>query len=453
MLAEASLEVVRANKLEASYLRPVAFFDAATLSVWTKECPVTVAIAAVPDRQVPRERRRRRARHRLADPEVRQQRHPGVGEGLRPVHQLGARGERRAAARVRRSAAAQFAGAGRRRIGRKPVRREGRRHRHQRQGCEHPDGRHPGVGPRDREDLGIEARVAPISVEDVLGADELFFTGTAVEVTAIREVDGRVIGGGKPGAVTRRIQETFNQAVRGQLPQYRRWLSFVRQRCASESGEPESRSVSLCRPASRLSAAQLALGAAAAPTPPAAARPRPPPMTNLQILSKDMPRPQVIARCRRSPRARGPVQLLPRRRKGAAAATTWRRTRSRPKKAARGMMLLAREINTKLPDAVGKAADATTRVGCATCHRGVPIPKQIDRHRHRRGGHRRRGGGHREVQGAAREVLRRPELRLQRDGAAADRAARQHGGKAGRCARLPAGEPGVLPEVGRARIC
>ena len=48
-----------------------------------------------------------------------------------------------------------------------------------------------------------------------------------------------------------------------------------------------------------------------------------------------------------------------------------------PKKAARGMMLLAREVNTKLPEAVGKAADATTRVGCATCHRGVPIPKQI----------------------------------------------------------------------------
>jgi len=78
-------------------------------------------------------------------------------------------------------------------------------------------------------DLGIAATVAPISVEDVLGADELFFTGTAVEVTAIREVDGRVISGGKPGPVTRRIQDTFNQAVRGELPQYRRWLSFVRQ--------------------------------------------------------------------------------------------------------------------------------------------------------------------------------------------------------------------------------
>jgi branched-chain amino acid aminotransferase len=78
-------------------------------------------------------------------------------------------------------------------------------------------------------DLGIESRVAPISVEDVLGADELFFSGTAVEVTRIREVDGRVIGDGTLGPITRRIQDTFNQAVRGQLPQYRKWLSFVRQ--------------------------------------------------------------------------------------------------------------------------------------------------------------------------------------------------------------------------------
>jgi branched-chain amino acid aminotransferase len=83
-------------------------------------------------------------------------------------------------------------------------------------------------------DLGIEARVAPISVEDLLGADELFFTGTAVEVTAIREVDGRTIGDGTPGPVTRRIQATFNQAVRGELSQYRKWLSFVNQPAAAK---------------------------------------------------------------------------------------------------------------------------------------------------------------------------------------------------------------------------
>lgn len=81
--------------------------------------------------------------------------------------------------------------------------------------------------------LSIPTRVGPLSVEDVLGADELFFSGTAVEVTPIREVDGRVISEGKPGPITRRIQDTFNQAVRGQLPQYRQWLSFVRQAVTS----------------------------------------------------------------------------------------------------------------------------------------------------------------------------------------------------------------------------
>src|SRR5262249_22951155 len=84
-------------------------------------------------------------------------------------------------------------------------------------------------------DLGIETRIAPISVEDLLGGDELFFSGTAVEVTAIREVDGRAIGEGKPGPVTRRVQETVNQAVRGALPQYRKWLSFVTQPAASRT--------------------------------------------------------------------------------------------------------------------------------------------------------------------------------------------------------------------------
>src|SRR5438874_102824 len=78
-------------------------------------------------------------------------------------------------------------------------------------------------------ELGIPTKISPSSVEDLMTADEWCFTGTAVEVTAIREIDGHVVRGGKPGAVTRRIQETFNQAVRGQLPQYRHWLAFIRQ--------------------------------------------------------------------------------------------------------------------------------------------------------------------------------------------------------------------------------
>src|SRR5215475_6702069 len=47
-LTEATHDVIRENRLESAYIRPIAFFDAATLAVWTKECPVTVSIAAVP---------------------------------------------------------------------------------------------------------------------------------------------------------------------------------------------------------------------------------------------------------------------------------------------------------------------------------------------------------------------------------------------------------------------
>ena len=47
------------------------------------------------------------------------------------------------------------------------------------------------------------------------------------------------------------------------------------------------------------------------------------------------------------------------------------------KKTARAMMLMSRDINVKIPEATGKTADAATRVGCVTCHRGVAIPKQL----------------------------------------------------------------------------
>jgi Photosynthetic reaction centre cytochrome C subunit len=47
------------------------------------------------------------------------------------------------------------------------------------------------------------------------------------------------------------------------------------------------------------------------------------------------------------------------------------------KKAAREMMLMVRDINPKVAAAVGKSAEAATRVGCVTCHRGVAIPKQL----------------------------------------------------------------------------
>jgi branched-chain amino acid aminotransferase len=58
-------------------------------------------------------------------------------------------------------------------------------------------------------------------------ADEAFFTGTAAELTPIREVDGRLIGSGKPGPVTQQLQERFFSIVRGADPAHRAWLTSI----------------------------------------------------------------------------------------------------------------------------------------------------------------------------------------------------------------------------------
>ena len=233
-IAEASLEVVRANKLEASYLRPVAFFDAGTLSVWTKECPVTVAIAAVPTGKY---LENADAGVRVTVSPIRKFDNSAIPawakacgqyiNSARAVNEAQKRGFDEALLLNSQGLVAEGSGENLFVV------------------------KNGALVTNDKDasilmgitrasildiakDLGIQATVSPISVEDVLGADELFFTGTAVEVTAIREVDGRVMSGGKPGPITRRIQDTYNQAVRGQLPQYRHWLSFVRQLVGKE---------------------------------------------------------------------------------------------------------------------------------------------------------------------------------------------------------------------------
>ncbi len=75
------------------------------------------------------------------------------------------------------------------------------------------------------EDLGIEYRVELLLRSDLYTADEGFLTGTAAEVVPIRSVDDRELG--EPGPVTRRIQETYFAAVRGEVDRYKDWLTYV----------------------------------------------------------------------------------------------------------------------------------------------------------------------------------------------------------------------------------
>jgi len=74
-------------------------------------------------------------------------------------------------------------------------------------------------------DLKIPVCITDIDRGMLFTADELFFTGTAAEVTPIREVDGILIG--NPGPVTKKLQETFFKAVKGGAKKDEQWLDFV----------------------------------------------------------------------------------------------------------------------------------------------------------------------------------------------------------------------------------
>jgi branched-chain amino acid aminotransferase len=77
-------------------------------------------------------------------------------------------------------------------------------------------------------DLGITAREEFFTRDQLYTADEAFFTGTAAEITPIREVDRRTIGAGSRGPITKAVQEAFFSAVRGENAKYRSWLTPVR---------------------------------------------------------------------------------------------------------------------------------------------------------------------------------------------------------------------------------
>ncbi len=78
------------------------------------------------------------------------------------------------------------------------------------------------------QDLGLKVTEKRITRDEVYIADEAFFTGTAAEVTPIREMDGRMIGNGKRGPVTEKLQSLYFDQVHGRSKQYTHWLSYIK---------------------------------------------------------------------------------------------------------------------------------------------------------------------------------------------------------------------------------
>jgi branched-chain amino acid aminotransferase len=77
-------------------------------------------------------------------------------------------------------------------------------------------------------DEGIEVEVGNLLRSDLYTADEAFLSGTAAEVVPVQSVDDRIVGDGTPGPVTKRIQEIYFGAVRGELDRYKDWNEYVR---------------------------------------------------------------------------------------------------------------------------------------------------------------------------------------------------------------------------------
>lgn len=75
------------------------------------------------------------------------------------------------------------------------------------------------------KNMGYEVLEQQFTRDELYTADEVFLCGTAAEITPVREVDHRIIGSGKRGPVTKRLQETFFDIASGQDPKYAHWLT------------------------------------------------------------------------------------------------------------------------------------------------------------------------------------------------------------------------------------
>jgi branched-chain amino acid aminotransferase len=77
------------------------------------------------------------------------------------------------------------------------------------------------------KDLGIPVQEGRFPRDELYIADEIFLTGTAAELTPVRELDDRRIGSGKPGPITKKVQEAYFAAVKGENSRYASWLTYI----------------------------------------------------------------------------------------------------------------------------------------------------------------------------------------------------------------------------------
>jgi branched-chain amino acid aminotransferase len=228
VLMEAQLEVVRANKLESCYLRPIAFYGSEKMGISTRGSTVHVAIAAWPwgaylgeeglEKGI-RVKTSSFARHHVNVTMPRAKVASTYANSILANLEVTQEGYDEALLLDTQGFVAEGAGEN------LFVVKDGK--------IFEPEIASALTGiTRDSvinvaREFGLEVHAKRLTRDDIYIADEAFFTGTAAEVTPIRELDNRTIGEGRRGPITEKIQTRFFDIVNGRAPEYDHWLAYV----------------------------------------------------------------------------------------------------------------------------------------------------------------------------------------------------------------------------------
>jgi branched-chain amino acid aminotransferase len=225
---EAQKEVLRANQLEAGYLRPIAFYGSEKMGVSPKGAKVQVAIAAWPwgaylgedgmERGI-RVKVSSYTRHHVNISMVRAKASAHYINSILANNEVTHNGFDEALLLDPEGYVAEGAGEN------VFIVRKGKLYTPDLTSC--LEGITRDTVLQLAAELGIAVQEKRITRDEVYTADEAFFTGTAAEVTPIRELDGRQIGIGRRGPVTEKIQARYFDVVHGRSAAHQDWLAYL----------------------------------------------------------------------------------------------------------------------------------------------------------------------------------------------------------------------------------
>lgn len=227
-LMQAQCEVIRANKLESGYLRPLAFYGSEKMGISTRGSTVHVSIAAWPwgaylgeegiEKGI-RVKTSSYARHHVNVTMPRAKVASTYANSILANLEVTAQGYDEALLLDTQGFVAEGAGEN------LFVVKDGTIYE--------PEIASALTGiTRDSviqiaREFGLEVQSKRLTRDDLYIADEAFFTGTAAEVTPIRELDDRIIGCGSRGPITQKIQARYFDVVNGRAPEFDHWLTYV----------------------------------------------------------------------------------------------------------------------------------------------------------------------------------------------------------------------------------